>query len=157
MSKMNRSIHYITSIPNTIEGLKILADLRDALRKKGLGTRVYGRCKNKRKVFEKNSRRYHHMTTSDNFANDISLRSAEATDCYEWAVYFRPKRQRIVKPENLINIPFGGDTGIDADYPTDSLTKEFEVPIEETTVDLFVPEIQSSRCFTKEEIEEAFR
>jgi hypothetical protein len=156
MSKTNRSVHYITSIPNTIEGLKILADLREALKKKGLGTRVYGRCKNKRKVFEKNGRKYHPWY-GENVKNDISLRSAEATDCYEWAVYFSPKRQRIVKPENLINIPFGGDTGIDADYPTDSLTKEFEVPIEETTVDLFVPEIQSSRCFTKEEIEEAFR
>lgn len=131
MSKQNRSAHYITSIPNTVEGLKILADLRDALKRKGLGTRVYGRCKSKRKVFAKNDRVYYEKTQYENFKNDISLRSAEATDCYEWAVYFRPKRQRIVKPENLINIPFGGDTGVDADYPTDSLTKELEVPLDD--------------------------
>jgi hypothetical protein len=91
MSKAKRSIHYITTIPNTVEGLKILADLRDAMRRKGLGTRVYGRCRHKRKVFSKNSRGYQYC---NNFANDISLRSAEATDCYEWAVYFRPKRER---------------------------------------------------------------
>jgi hypothetical protein len=93
MSKTNRSVHYITSIPNTIEGLKILADLREALKRRGLGTRVYGRCKNKRKVFEKNGRFYHPQSCV-NSKNDISLKSPEATDCYEWALYFRPKITR---------------------------------------------------------------
>jgi len=138
MSKLNRSVHYITSIPNTIEGLKILADLREALKRKGLGTRVYGRCKNKRKVFGKNERRYFNMTQYENFKNDISLKSAEATDCYEWAVYFRPKRQRIVKPENVIEVPqFGGDTGIDADFHPTPYTQH--------------------DIFRKEQLEEAFR
>jgi hypothetical protein len=100
MSKINRSVNYIATIPNTIEGLKILADLRDAMRRKGMGTRVYGRCKNKAKVFDKTGRMYHPWF-GDNYANDISLRSAEATDCYEWVVYFRPKRERAIKPAVL--------------------------------------------------------
>ena len=57
---------------------------RKAAKAAGFRIRFYGRCENRRGVFEMTYRKYHQNAAN---SNDISLSSVQADYCYEFVGY----------------------------------------------------------------------
>jgi hypothetical protein len=84
---MKRTNSYITTVPNTSEGLKILKDLKVKFKKSNQYVKARGRMRHRHAIFDMYNRKYYIGVANK---NDISLKSSVAPACNAWALYTVP-------------------------------------------------------------------